>query len=196
MSGYRDLLWNDLCNEKQDDIRNLNQFEYVTDINRYMSPSVNTCSSQRYAGGPCDVYGPFNQKVVLRDSFLNRGYGNVSSDCVECQEKIIPKGVFDDEEPYGEYIPCQDVSMLPEDTRLPKSCNYLSEKDSLAYQLVPQQFSEGYLGYNALNDCNVNSRELARKQWYEQYAREMEEDIAENCGRKTSYAQFQTQMWP
>lgn len=158
MAGYYSNIYNDACYEKFRDAFNEGAYDYVINRAAVMRENVNKCHSKSL-GSTCTFYGPLNTPRVLQESFLTRGLGQTLTECPECSVRYLPESVF----PPQEQRVCQDTELQPLFTRLPKSCDSLTEVDISDYSALPSNYQRGYTGYNSVVDSHMQSREIARE---------------------------------
>lgn len=162
MAGYYEMRGKLNCWEDGFDALNQGQQDYVMDKKYWMRPGVNRCR-ENSLGTTCSFYGPMTVPRTTQESFL-QGRGQIENDnCPECGVIYLPESVFalTKDEEKG----CQNMALQPEFTRQPKSCFNISETETTAYAMMPGAFQKGYVGYDALCDTNIQSRENARQEY-------------------------------
>lgn len=149
------------CWENWFDAVNQGQLDYVMD-KKYWMRNVPRCR-ENSLGSTCSFYGPMTVPRVTQDSFIT-GRGQVANDnCPECGVRYLPESVFATTK--DEKKGCQDMALMPEFTRQPKSCFNISETENSTHAFMPGAFQKGFLGMNVLCNSNIQSREDARKQY-------------------------------
>ncbi len=150
------------CWENWFDALNTGTLDYVLDKKYWMRPGVSRCR-ENSLGTTCSFYGPLNVPRTTQDSFIT-GRGQIESDkCPECGVRYLPESVFalTKDEEKG----CQNMALLPQFTRQPKSCFNISEVENATHAWMPSNFQKGYTGYNSVCDTHIQSREEARQQY-------------------------------
>lgn len=159
MAGYYDNVGLDQCHRTYEDNLSSASYDYVINKKAWMRGNVDKCSAKS-TGGQCSFYGPMTNKRVLQDSFLT-GRGQVLTECPECSVNYLPASVF----PPQEARTCQDTQLEPLYTRVPKSCNGLTEVDISQYAALPSNYQRGYNGYDSVVGAHLQGREMARQQY-------------------------------
>ena len=157
MSGYNNNLKFDSCSKKYDEKIDEKQYNYTMHRNAVMRQGVNKCGDKGL-GRNCTFYGPMDNSRVLRDSFLS-GRGQVKNDCASWDVKYLPSSLF---EPGFDPRPATDQSLEANYSRIPKSCNGISEIDVTQYAFMPGSFQRGFQGLHSIADTNLSSRDMAR----------------------------------
>lgn len=138
-------------------------YDYVMDLHYYMR-SKGKCTPQAL-GQQCDFFAPLNNsrptKDLTRDSLLS-GRGQVLTGSPECQVYWLPESIFQQRLDSANW---SGDSLEPQFNKLPRACNGLSETDTTQYSFMPGAFQRGYVGYDAIFNSNLNSRELARQEY-------------------------------
>jgi len=136
-----------------EDIDNNQSYDYVMYRDAVMRKNT-TQAPMLSAGYQPSFYGPLTGNRVTRESFL-QGRGHTSSKCPDCEVVYLPASLFPDK---NVVTPCERVDMQPMYTRVPKSCNSISEVDTFAYQLMPGHYMEGYQGMNSVTSTHIQTR--------------------------------------
>jgi hypothetical protein len=152
MAGYHDNLQNDLCNRQFEDNMNSNINNYYLNYKFVMRDSNNNKCQPLGVTNRCDFYGPLNSKKIKQDSYIT-GRGHILSDCPDCDVRHLPQSLFQDVQ-YSN----KSTELDPLYTRVPKSCNGLSEITTYAFSQMPGAYEHGYNGYNSVVDTNIQTR--------------------------------------
>jgi hypothetical protein len=160
MSGYYEMKGKLGCWEDWFDSVNKSTNDYVMDRNYWMRPNVTQCQ-ENSLGTLCTFSGPKTVPRTTQESFL-QGRGQIlNSNCPDCEVIYLPESLFPSTNTRKNER-CQDMALLPEFTRQPKSCGTLSETEITTYAFMPGAWQKGYTGYNSMCDTNIQSREVAR----------------------------------
>jgi hypothetical protein len=153
MAGVYNNVYLDSCYEEFQDEKNDGIYDYVLNRDAVMRP--NTVEAPLLSAGyQPDFYGPLVGNRVTRESFL-QGRGHCVNKCPDCGVVYLPESLFP---AHGTASKCDRVDMQPLYTRLPKSCNGLSETIVTPYHQMPSNYKKGYQGMSAVVDTHIQSR--------------------------------------
>jgi hypothetical protein len=154
MSGYYDNVKYDLCSRQYESALNDAQSDHTFDVKAWtratdVAPSLG-------AGISPDFYGAKRGNRVTQESFM-QGRGHTLSDCADCGVIQLPAGVFPNNGKMRAPA-CERTDLQGEYTKLPRSCNGLTELDTTGYTMFPMHFQTGFLGYDAVVDTVIQTR--------------------------------------
>lgn len=153
MAGLYNNLWNDNGYEQAKDELNERSNDYNLARNAHMRQNVVQAPFMS-AGLQPDFYGPLVGNRVTRESFL-QGRGAIKSKSPQCEVTVLPDSLFP---MHTVRSNCDRVDLESMYTRLPRSCNGLSETEVTPYRLMPENYKKGYQGYNAVIHTQIQAR--------------------------------------
>lgn len=156
MAGYYNNIKNDLGYRLFIDKTNDYIINYNLNHNAVMRGKNSNKCQNLGTGKQCHFYGPLVGKRILQDSFIT-GRGQVLSECPDCGVNYLPKSLFPDKV-LGSKSTCQRTDIDPLYTKVPRSCNGLTETNILQYSQMPSNWKKGYYGYDAVINTNMQSR--------------------------------------
>lgn len=145
MAGIYDRTTMDSCHEKFEDELDQKIYNYTLDRNAVMRQNLVQAPFMSQGRQP-DFYGPLAGDRVTKESFL-QGRGHRINKCPDCEVRYLPKSLFN--EPTIKSS-CDRVDLQGLYTRVPKSCNGLSETIVTPHFQMPENYKKGYSGYNAV----------------------------------------------
>jgi len=154
MAGIYTRMTLDSCFEQADDAQNQKIYDYNLDRSTVMRQHT-VKAPLLSAGRQPDFYGPLAGDRVTKESFL-QGRGHCLNKCPDCEVTYLPESLF----PKKNIKPsCEHVDLQGLYTRIPKSCNGISETDTYAFSQMPGAWENGYAGYNAVVYTHLQSRD-------------------------------------
>jgi hypothetical protein len=154
MAGVYNNVYMDSCYEAANDKLDRKIYDYNLDRKAVMRPNM-TQAPFLSDGRQPDFYGPKVGNRVTRESFL-QGRGHCLNKCPDCEVVYLPGSLFPN-------VPiksnCDRVDLQSLYTRLPRSCNGLSETIITPYSQMPSNYKRGYQGYNAVVHTHLQTRD-------------------------------------
>lgn len=149
----------DSCWEKFEDDVDRKIYDYNLDRDAVMREN-RTSAPFLSTGRQPDFYGPLVGSRVTQESFL-QGRGHCLNKCPDCEVTYLPSSLFPNKKVHSA---CDRVDLDGLYTRLPRSCNGLSETQIYPYFQMPSAWQKGYNGYSAVVYTHLMGRDPPTKE--------------------------------